>query len=148
VTTKETNEWMWWAGTSEEWYTVGPCDTKEQAINEMVQDGAGELLNDADYDHVFHVTEAKNGPLMLRDFIRADTLLEEATEQAYNSDRVSGEYDDDVFAVTSEKDADLQDRIKNVCDDWQSDHGLVFKTSTFETTRNQEVIRLPKTKSK
>jgi hypothetical protein len=111
----------------------------------MINDGAGEISDNSEFAHIFQVAEATNPPIMLRDWIGADNALERADESIYDNDRVSSEYDDTIFDVTPEQDADLQLRIKKACDEWQETHGLKFKTSTFEKMRSHEEINIPKT---
>lgn len=136
-------DWTWWAGSNDDFYTVGPCATKQDAIDEMIHDGLCEQSKGDEFAHIIQVTEATNGPLKLRDYIRADTVLEDADEQAYGSDRISSEYDDTVFKVTPAQGTDLRERLMKVCDDWQESHGLIFTTSTFENMRSQETVYIP-----
>jgi len=137
------NEWTWWASSGGELYTTGPCDTREQVIQEMCDSGMGETFNDTKIAHSFEIAETLNNPLMLRDYIRANTLLEEADERVYDNDRVCHEYDEDVFTVTPAQGQDLQDRIKKACDDWQEANALVFTVRTFESMRSMETINIP-----
>jgi len=137
--------WQWWAGANEEWFTIGPCDTKEQAIDEALNDGIGEWLDETQdppaWMQSFFVVEARQYPLKLSDWINADLILDLANENLVGSDRVSSENDDGPwFEVTPEQQADLVNRLKSVCDEWQSSHGLVFHSSTFSHQRNSETI--------
>lgn len=141
----ETNEgWAWWAGRGE-WKTVGPCATREQAINEAVDSEAGHfewVIEPTRYALAFEVCEAKNDPLRIADWI-ADDLLEYAEDQIWNSDRASSEYDDGpVFDCSPEQAADLKERIARACDEWQAAHGLVFTCNTFSDVRNAENVRV------
>ena len=38
-----TAPWQWWAGSSEEWCTVGPEDTREAIIQAATNDSLGEF---------------------------------------------------------------------------------------------------------
>lgn len=140
------SEWKWWAGTNEEWMQIGPCDTREQAIAEAQYDASGEFTDDEDgrWKVGFHVVEARQDPLRLADWIGLPNLLERADESLVDSDRVSCEYDDGPwFEATPAQEADLIERIRQACDDWQTAHGLTFKTQTFSDSRNAEYVVVP-----
>ena len=137
-----TNDWQWWGGVHEEVCTYGPCSTKEEVIAEAVDDGIGEFQSeDGSWKIGVHVCEARKDPLRLANWImEVDELLEHAEESVADSDRAS-EYDDPpFFDCTKDQKADLEQRIKAACDDWQTAHGLVFKTWTFSSSRNHEHI--------
>lgn len=136
--------WKWWAGSSEEWMAIGPCETKEQAIDEAKQDGIGEWKDETGkWFQSFHVVEARQDPLTLSEWVGADWMLERADEQLCDSDRVSCEYDDGPwFECTKDQEDDLIGSVKKAIDDWQDRHGLVFTCTTFSAMRNDEVITL------
>lgn len=142
---KTEGEWGWWAGTNEEWMTVGPCATREHAIDEMVQDGSGEFLDNSQdppvWKNSIYVCEARQDPLRLADWIGADWILERADESLADSDRVSCEHDDGPwFEATPEQEEDLKERLKRACDEWQEAHGLSFTSQTFSHSRNAESL--------
>lgn len=141
-------EWQWWAGRDEGWMTVGPCPTREHAIDEMVQDGGGEYLDETQDPPVwmnsFTVVEARQDPLRLADWIGADWILERADEALCDSDRVSCENDDGPwFEATKEQEADLIGRLRAACDEWQVSNGLKFHSTTFSHSRNHETVKTP-----
>jgi hypothetical protein len=135
-------KWQWWAGSHEEWMTVGPCDTKEQVIQEATQDGIGEWKDDNEkWFQSFHIVEARQDPLKLSEWIGLDYILERADESLADSDRVSCENDDGPwFECTKDQEADLISRIRAACDNWQADHALVFTCPTFSHSRNHEDV--------
>ena len=142
------DDWNWWAGCNEEWLSVGPCPTRQHAIDEMVNDGGGEYLDETQdppvWMNAFHVVEAKQDPLRLADWIGADWMLDRADEALADSDRVSCENDDGPwFEATKEQEYDLADRLKRACDEWQFAHSLKFKSTTFSHSRNSETIKTP-----
>lgn len=135
--------WKWWAGDNEEWMSVGPCDTRDEAIEQATDECMGEFQDDKDgkWKLAFHIVEASNENLRLASWIEADRLLERAEDSLADSDRVAGENDDGPwFTTTPEQEKDLEARIKRVCDEWQLAHGLVFTCSTFNQTRNNEYV--------
>lgn len=136
------SDWQWWGGAHEEVCTYGPCDTKEEIIAEAVADGIGEFqAEDGSWKLGVHVCEARKDPLRLCDWIGdADELLERAEESLGDSDRASEHDDPPYFDCTKDQQADLENRIKAACNDWQTAHGLVFTTWTFSASRNHEYV--------
>ncbi len=142
-----TGAWQWWAGSDEEWCTVGPEDTRGAIIQAATNDSLGEFEHEGGgWNLSFHIVEARQDPLRLADWIEADRLLERAEESMSDSDRVSSEYDDGPwFECTPEQEKDLEERVKRACDEWQAAHRLVFTCATFSHTRNKEhvIVELP-----
>ena len=142
-----TSAWQWWAGSDEEWCTVGPEDTREAIIQAATNDSLGEFEREGGgWNLGFYIVEARQDPLRLADWVEADRLLERAEEGMADSDRVSSEYDDGPwFECTPEQEKDLEERVKRACDEWQAEHRLVFSCATFSHTRNREhvVVELP-----
>ena len=141
-----TSEWQWWAGSSaDDYMTIGPCATREQAIDEAVNDGFGEWLDESKdppaWKNTFHVCECRQDPLRLADWIDADWILERAEESLADSDRVSCEFDDGPwFECTPEQEDDLKSALRKACDDWQVRHNLRFHSPTFSHSRNHEDV--------
>lgn len=141
---KQTDGWAWWAGADEEAMTVGPCATREDAVDEATSDQLGEFKSEAgDWLLCFHVVEARKDGLRLADWIDADTLLERACENVSDSDRAGENDDGEYFNVSEAQEKDLIERVKRACDEWQAAHSLVFTTWAFSATRNQEQVTVP-----
>ena len=138
------NHWGWWYGRNEESPMAGPFATRQDAINEAVGDGSYVETEDQQDVHRFYVLHAEQAPVRLADWIPADTILEHAEEAISESDRVCYEYDDGPwFSVTADQDADLQQRLKAACDEWQTAHGLVFRVNTFSDSDSGEFVAIP-----
>lgn len=136
-----TAPWQWFAGSDEEWCTVGPEDSRDAIIQAATSDRLGETDDDGSWKLAFHIVEARQDPLRLADWIECDRLIERAEDNVADSDRTGSEYDDGPwFKCTPEQEKDLEERIKRACDEWQAAHGLVFSCSTFSHTRNQEHV--------
>ncbi|KQQ72965.1 hypothetical protein ASF70_15995 [Rhizobium sp. Leaf321] len=135
-------KWQWWAGSTKEWCTVGPEDTREAIIQAATNDSLGEFQHEeGGWNLGFYIVEARQDPLRLADWIESDELLERAEESMADSDRTSSENDDGPwFECTQEQGKDLEERVKRACDEWQAAHGLKFTCSTFSHTRNQEHV--------
>lgn len=136
------SQWNWYGGYNDEVCVYGPCESKEDIIAEAVDDRTGEFQDDSGSWKIgIHISEARNDPLRMADWIDADHLLNRAEEAIYESDRVCGDYDDGiVFECTPGQELDLQKRIKAACDEWQEAHGLVFTVRTFSHIRNHEYV--------
>ena len=139
-----TSEWQWWAG-EHGWKTVGPEPTREAVIEAAVAEHCGEDEDENGNRFLaFEIIEARQDPLRLADWVRAEGMLEQAEEGVADSDRTSGEYDEGPwFGCTKEQEADLVERVKAACDEWQLAHGLRFTTMTFSHSRNHEDIVVP-----
>lgn len=139
--------WEWWAGKDEEYYTVGPCASREQAIQEAIDDGICEWPVDGSdpetWEHRIHLIEAQQAPLRLADWIGAADALEKAEEWVAESDRAT-EYDEGPwFDATPEQDADLVTRLRRACDEWQAAHGLTFNVRSFSAVRTNDFVVVP-----
>ena len=113
---------------AEAWH--GGFDTRAEAV----------ANGDRTYDDYFFVALGVNPPLRLADWIGADDILERATETLADSDRTTGDEDQDWFAVTVDQAADLAARLRQACDDWQAAHGLVFTCWCFAAMSPPERI--------
>lgn len=136
--------WNWYAGDNDEWFHVGPCATRDEAVAMATAERVGEFKDADDGDKWklgFYVTEGLSEPLRIADWISTDTLVERAEEAIYDSDRVSYEHEDGpFFEATTAQQNDLAERVKRACDEWQAAHGLVFMTRTFGGQRSTEKL--------
>lgn len=130
-------DFKWYAGSNGEYYEVGPCESKDEAINEAL---ASEYYEEVDDGMVqIHVCEASKYAPYLADWIDFENLLEGAEDNIAQSDRVS-EWDDDlIFDLTSDQIASLQLAIHK----WQDESGIGFRVNTFGQVRNEEVVEYP-----
>lgn len=137
--------WGWWAGSNEEYCTIGPCGSREEVIAAARSEAMGEFQDNAGaWKLSFFICEAEQRPLRLADWIEVDRLLERADEDLSDSDRVGAECDDGPwFEATKEQEADLAARIASACDQWQAAHKLVFTCRTFSASRNHEHVVCP-----
>lgn len=138
----QANKWEWWGGDDEERYLYGPCETKEDIIQEATHGCTGEFQDEENNWKIgIHICEAQREPLRVADWIDADSILERAEDNIVDSDRVSAEHDEGPwFECSTEQSSDLESRIKTACDDWQKDHGIKFVPFTFSNSRNHEFI--------
>lgn len=114
--------WAWWSGGDGEWFTNGPCATREEAIGELCGEGG-------------HLVEALAGVVHFSaERLIADQYFEDDQGFDYDHsepDRVGGA---DVIAAA---DAELQALLNG----WLARWGHTFvKPSLFAATRNAEYV--------
>jgi len=127
-------EWGWYASLDGEEFNVGPEPTREAIINQAREDL--DLDNDG-----FTIIEAKpDRPAHIKKWARVADILEAAEENIQDSLSPFMFDNRDIFAVTAEQKADLIARLERACDEWESAHGLVFRSPIFLQTRNSEFI--------
>jgi hypothetical protein len=131
--------WNWYAGADEECYTIGPCDTREQALQEALDSDVG-YENEFDVCAV-HLIEARKDPLQFSKFCGIDWLVDSAFENAEdNAYEVGNEYGDPIFDVSEADIRDFQRRLAEAMDEWQRANNLVFTGWAFTSTRNSELV--------
>ena len=116
--------WKWYSGSDDETFTNGPFDFRDDAIEAL--DGYGG-----------YVIEARKDDLRLSSHFSADDFIEAAEEAVYD---MANEDGDPIFDVPSDKQADLQLRVRAAIDAWQDAHGLMFVPWLFSGQRNLEHI--------
>lgn len=126
------NSWAWWAGRDEEWLTIGPCQTRDDAIAEAIND-FGEGEGD------FVVMEAVMQTLRLR----ADSFLERLYEEwADCGDFFSLEHDSPEPQGSKEDQKTSEDELQALLDAWFAKWEHTFpKPNMFASTRNVETVR-------
>lgn len=134
--------WAWWAGTEySDTFAVGPCATRQEAIDQACAEKVGYREKDGEAYCRMTITEAINPALQLSDWIDVEEMVDRADEQVADSDRVCYEFDEPpYFAIEPEAFKDLTDRVKRAVSDWQKIHRPNFKVCTFERMRNTETV--------
>lgn len=126
--TSQAGNWTWWASRDEEQYLVGPCGSREEAIERATEDFDGEA---------FHVVEARKGS-MARWLPKADRIIEIMSEASDDD----GAFGEDAYCeligspeAISAAEADLSAALA----DWFSRHAAIFPEPwVFAATRNGE----------
>lgn len=124
-------KWSWWAGADEEYLTIGPCATKEEAIEEALSD-IGEGEGD------FIVLEAVIQEISLS----ASAILDNAYEHWSDcSDLFSMEHDAPEPRGSKEDQKAAETELQALLDAWVAKwrHTLPEPT-VFAASRNQETI--------
>ena len=122
---------MWWQQKHEDSPCEGPYESRDEAISAGRYEWDGEG---------FYVLQAASDPVKLSEWLGADRMIERAEEDIQDSDRYNADYDDVIFDVKPDQEADLASRIKRACDEWQDEYGLRFVPCTFSRSTVPEYI--------
>lgn len=141
--TAMTDGYKWWASADDEYYTVGPCDTREEAIELAKEEELGAYQNSLrDWRLGFYVQEASQTPIDLSKHLDTENALERLMESADEEHGGEDSYPTEN-AWTEEQHKDLQQVLTQAVADWQARHGIVVKPWAFTETRNNERVDLP-----
>lgn len=139
-------EWNWWASyDGGEHMQIGPCDTRDQAIDELKQDGGGAWLDEDGAWRVHGVVmECRENNVDLARFFDVGRWLEEAGEDMDDTECGSDEYGEchPLEEITKEQQADLEVSVRTAIRAWQKRHGLKLRSYWFVETRNREDIAI------
>lgn len=125
-------EWAWWGGRTSEWLTIGPCNTREDAIAEGVRE-----FGEGDGDFV--ILEGVMHSISLS----ANQVLEDAYEHwGDDSDLFSSESDYPEPQGSKEDQKAAEDELQALLDTWLDKWRHTFpKPNMFAASRNEETIR-------
>ena len=124
------SEWKWWAGRNEEWMTVGPCDTREEAISEAIDD-IGEGEGD------FIVIEA----IMHEISISASDVIDRCYDVWADGDMFSHEHDGPEPQGSKQDQKAAEADLQAALDAWVSKWRHTLPTpNMFAAQRNEETI--------
>lgn len=131
MTKLDTTDWQWWAGRDEEYLTVGPHATRDDAIAEALCDiGVGEGC--------FHVMEGRMHILTMS----ADGMLDRFIDGICDdSDLYSTEHDAPEWQATPDQQKQATAEMQAFMDVWMDQWRHTFTApNMFADTRNREVI--------
>ena len=121
-------EYFWWAGQDDEHYIVGPCSTREEAIE----------LGKENFDEGFYIVEAYLRPVDFSEMFDADEAVERWLE---NDEQLSTEDGEAPFDLTTDQLHDLQTSVRVAIRNWAIRNSLDKLTvHWFEGQRNEERI--------
>lgn len=123
--------WQWFAGEAEDYYYVGPCASRAEAIEKAERKWPGRTI---------HLIEARQDPVQLAKWISVDDMVERLHESLGND--LGGEDGESPAedAWTDAQHRDLEASIERAVVEWQARHRIVVVPRTFSATRNAEVI--------
>lgn len=127
-------DWKWWASRDGETFTVGPCEDREEAIEEMRDSGEVEA------GESFVICEAHQAPVDFSPSFDAADFIESADEWAVEN--FGGESGPDTFTddITTEQMHDLEQCVRMTISRWQKRHGIAPKPWVFTAQRGEETI--------
>lgn len=132
----------WYASSDSEHYTVGPCDTRDQVIDEATDMELGWQEDDDGARMVFHVIEASKPVFNLADHFDAAHWFE-MLENGPAFDLGDPDGDGILSIISKAAGDDLEARVREVIRKWQADHKLDFDVWAFGATRNGEWVTVP-----
>lgn len=122
--------WQWWAGRDEEYFTVGPENTREAIIQAATNDFDGEP---------FCIVEAYKGPPSFDAFDARDVIEQ---IDSCNEDRVDPDGDGTIFIGDLDKDQlmDLEDRLHKAVLAWVEANKIKTEVWSFDNMRHREDV--------
>ncbi len=134
-------EWGWYVGHSEEIYIMGVYASREEAIQEAVNDRG---FQDEDEDrqpiHSFYVIEATKPIISLADYFDASEWFLWLEENQLSE--MTSEDGDPIIDLTGEQEKAFQEAVRAAMRKWQDEAKPKFKPWRFADTRNEEHIQL------
>lgn len=121
-----TLNWKWYVGHSNEEYSSGPFDTREEAIYIAKEEYGGG-----------YIVEAYKTPFNLANQFEVDRFLEDVEDNNYELANPDGGA---LIDITKDQEKDLQAMVRQAITDWQQKHNLVFMPWMFTDSRNEEFI--------
>lgn len=134
-----TGEWKWYASADGEVFTVGPCDSREQAIEEAKENELG-YREDGVATVSFDIVEAFKAPIDLADMIDLQDIIERFED--CNDLILDEDGESCLSGLTTEQGEELSARLKQAARDWQAERGIVITPWRFTKTRNDETITI------
>ncbi|WP_026790372.1 hypothetical protein [Pleomorphomonas oryzae] len=130
----------WYAGCDEELLPIGPCDSREQVIQEAI---ASEVFKENDDgSRIVLIGKYANIRVNLADYFDAEEFLERASEAMDNNDEGGDEYGDrhPCHEIDDDATADLQKVVRETIWKWQRDHGLHLKSWALRLVEGDEAV--------
>lgn len=131
--------WHWWASRDGEVYTVGPCATREEAIQEAKNNEVGHF---DDYDNpttlTFVLLEAYKLPVDLAGMVDIEYMIERFED--CNDELLNEDGESPLADVPSEKWRELEIMLKATVKGWQEARNVKPVTWRFTKTRNEETV--------
>lgn len=130
-------DWGWYAGDGEH-YHIGPHATREDAVDEAVNDELG--LHDDMKGCTFTIIEAHHQPIQLADYVDVGEMVDDWESGSFADMTDPDGCDGLLEHVTAEQWDELQSALRAVTTEWQTRHAIVIKPWVFTGIRNEEVV--------
>lgn len=142
--------WGWWAGQSDEWFEVGPCDTRADAIIEAAADEIGRYQRPGESAarlHL-HVARAQVQHINLAQWFGPDDIkfwLERAGERM-DENGAGADFDGNhhpLAEISNQDVADLLASIRSAIWHWQERKGYPLRSAWLINMTEVETIDIP-----
>lgn len=133
----------WFASDNEEIYQIGPCDSKEQVIEEAKSNEEGMVQDDdGKWKLAFTVIRAEKRGLKISKFIDADEILDRFAEcSSEDYGHPDGDWNP-LENVTRGMKNDLTQMMQATVDQWQQKHGILIDPWIFTKVHESEDVVL------
>lgn len=133
----------WWASDDEERYMIGPCPTRQAAIDEALRAGIYQEFEpeppETELKAAIYVCEA-DSPDPTDVVVDGARFLEDLENG--QCEEWLGEDGGPMLDETLEQRRDLGDRLTAAFREWVTHHGLALRYSAFTATRHEERVVL------
>lgn len=135
-------KYAWYASANEEDYAIGPCETREEAIEEAISQCLGEYEENGEYHYSFHVAECQETNIDLANFFDVSDWLERAAEDMDENECGSDMYGKNhpINTISDDQEKDLDACIKAAIREWQKRNNLPLRSYWFSHVRNSEHV--------
>jgi len=131
-------DFKWYVGHSDEIYSLGPCASRQAAIEEAVADGGFFDQVDGKYVHAFYLCEATKPIIRLADYFGAYDWV-----QGLDEDQLAEyAYEDSVLHLSADDVAELQTAVQAAINAWQDAKPRNIKPFRFARVRNEQRLEL------
>jgi hypothetical protein len=130
--------WGWFASSDWENYTIGPCATREECIEEAKANELGLNYARMEEPYSFSILEGRQDPIDLSRHVDPDLMIERMIESV--EEQHGNEDGDLATGITQVQFIDLEDMIKATVRAWQEKHNIVVKPWSFTDIRNSADI--------
>jgi hypothetical protein len=131
--------WYWHASSDEERYTIGPCDSREEVIEEAIESECG--LSPDMKMYSFVITEARQDLVDLARYIDVDDMVDRWLDGSLSD---IGDPDDGaaiIDHIKTDQWGALQDQLQKAAREWQAEQKITIKPWIFTDQRNSETVR-------
>lgn len=140
-------DWHWWASyDGGETLTVGPCDSRGELIELLLDDCHDEWEDeDGNWWLLAQIGEYRENNQGLGRWFDIERVLDDIAERMDNDGHGGDEYGDHhpLEDLTPAQKQDLEERIRDTIQRWQRAHGLKLRSYWYHESRNIEDVKLP-----
>lgn len=140
-------KWNWWVSDNDgENFTIGPCATREIAIDQALNDGISEYTDDDNnWRASFMVAECRDNNVDLASWFDIERFFEEAEERMNDNDCGANADGDGhpLEEIDAKAMGDLQACIRSTIRHWQDRKGFKLRSYWFAEIRHEQHLEQP-----